>query len=196
MDQNRNYKKINGFKLYCYNNTAGHQYAVDNGFDYELLDVCSHPSPAYFSARAATCTTGGNSAYYYCSDCGKYFNDSSCTNEIAKADTYIPANSHTAEKVEAKAATCEEDGNTEYWYCDHCDKYYSDAECTNEIAHESTVIPATGHKLVKISYKAPTATTQGRVACWYCRNCKRYFTDKNAKTEIAKADTYIPATGN
>ena len=32
------YKKIDNFKIYCYSNTAGEQYAKDNGFTYELLD--------------------------------------------------------------------------------------------------------------------------------------------------------------
>lgn len=31
-------KKIDGFKIYCYAGTAGEKYAVDNGFDYVLLD--------------------------------------------------------------------------------------------------------------------------------------------------------------
>ena len=30
--------KIDDFKIYCYSNTAGEQYAIDNGFDYILLD--------------------------------------------------------------------------------------------------------------------------------------------------------------
>ena len=32
------YSKIDNFKIYCYSNTAGEQYAKDNGFTYELLD--------------------------------------------------------------------------------------------------------------------------------------------------------------
>ena len=32
------YVKLDGFKIYCYSNTAGEQYAKDNGFTYELLD--------------------------------------------------------------------------------------------------------------------------------------------------------------
>lgn len=37
---NDNFKsvKIDNFKIYCYSNTAGEQYAKDNGFAYELLD--------------------------------------------------------------------------------------------------------------------------------------------------------------
>ncbi|MBR6337577.1 MAG: hypothetical protein IKR76_07575 [Ruminococcus sp.] len=32
-------KKISGFTIYCYKNSAGCKYAVDNGFDYVLLDA-------------------------------------------------------------------------------------------------------------------------------------------------------------
>ena len=33
------YQKINNFKIYCYPGTVGEQYAKDNGFDYELLEI-------------------------------------------------------------------------------------------------------------------------------------------------------------
>lgn len=36
--------------------------------------------------------------------------------------------------VDAKAATRDAEGNIEYWYCDGCGKYYSDAAATGEIA--------------------------------------------------------------
>ena len=42
--------------------------------------------------------------------------------------------------VEAKAATYAAAGNIEYYYCATCEKYFSDAACTNEITAESTVI--------------------------------------------------------
>ena len=34
---NNEYKKLDGFKIYCYPGTAGEQYAKDNGFAYELI---------------------------------------------------------------------------------------------------------------------------------------------------------------
>ena len=37
-DYDNGYKKIDGFKIYCYPGTAGEQYAKENGLDYELLD--------------------------------------------------------------------------------------------------------------------------------------------------------------
>ncbi len=33
-----NIRKVDGFKIYCYTGTAGEKYAVDNGFEYVLLD--------------------------------------------------------------------------------------------------------------------------------------------------------------
>ena len=44
-------------------------------------------------------------------------------------------------KVEEKKATDTEEGNIEYWHCTACGKYYSDAEGSNEISYEDTIIP-------------------------------------------------------
>ena len=44
-------------------------------------------------------------------------------------------------KTEAKPATYTEAGNVEYWHCEDCDKYFSDAAGTTEITQESTIIP-------------------------------------------------------
>ena len=53
---------------------------------------------------------------------------------------------HTLTKVEAKQATCTEDGNVEYWFCEECDQYFSDENGTSLITEEQTIIKATGHK--------------------------------------------------
>ncbi|MDE6727665.1 MAG: hypothetical protein K2J80_06965, partial [Oscillospiraceae bacterium] len=47
------------------------------------------------AAKAATCTTDGNKEYWYCSTCKKYFSNSACTIEIAKADTVITKLGHS-----------------------------------------------------------------------------------------------------
>ena len=51
------------------------------------------------------------------------------------------ANHTNLVKTEAKPATHMTEGNIEYWYCDGCDKYYSDEAGTKEIALADTVIP-------------------------------------------------------
>ena len=56
------------------------------------------------------------------------------------------SHTHTLTPVAAKEATCTEAGNIAYWFCDDCDKYFSDAEAENEIIQAQTVISALGHK--------------------------------------------------
>lgn len=51
---------------------------------------------------------------------------------------------HDVVKTEATPATKTTDGNIEYWYCEQCDKFFSDEALTNEISEKDTVIPATG----------------------------------------------------
>ena len=153
-------------------------------------------SAAFTAAKAATCTADGNKAYYYCSNCKKYFSDKACTKEITQASTVIPATGHTVTSTAAKAATCTADGNKTYYYCSNCKKYFSNKDCTAEITQASTVIPATGHSASATAAKAATCTSDGNKAYYYCSNCKKYFSDKDCTTEITKASTVIPATGH
>lgn len=47
---------------------------------------------------------------------------------------------HNAIKVERKDPTCTENGNIEYWYCEVCNKYFSDEKAEHEITLEDTII--------------------------------------------------------
>ena len=49
--------------------------------------------------------------------------------------------SHELTHIAEKAATAAEVGNTEYWHCDICGKYFSDEDGTNEIELTATVLP-------------------------------------------------------
>ena len=52
----------------------------------------------------------------------------------------LDQNSHADLKhIAAKAATAAAEGNIEYWYCDGCKKYFSDAAATKEITKAATV---------------------------------------------------------
>ena len=52
----------------------------------------------------------------------------------------LDPNNHTDLKhINAKAATAAAEGNIEYWYCEDCDKYFSDAAATKEITKAATV---------------------------------------------------------
>ena len=115
-----------------------------------------HDDPmTHTEAKAATCTAEGNTEYWHCSKCDKYFSDEEAETEIALADTVIGALGHDdpMAHTEAKAATCTAEGNTEYWHCSKCDKYFSDEAAEHEIALADTVIGALGHSWNDAEYE-------------------------------------------
>lgn len=63
----------------------------------------------------------------------------------ATATLTATVHNHQLRAVAAKAPTCEESGNIAYWVCNECGKYFSDADGTQVITLEETVLSATGH---------------------------------------------------
>ena len=144
-------------------------------------------------AVPATCTKGGSNEYYTCSACGKIFKDADASTETsveAEKTSKIP---HTLTKTEYKAATCTEDGNTEYYTCSVCGKIFKDESGTQETSVEAEKLVATGHSLTKTEAKAATCTEDGNITYWYCSVCNKYFSDENGTTEIALDDTVVKA---
>ena len=93
----------------------------------------------------ATCTEKA-----LCDICGKYYGE-------------ISANNHSNLKhIDAKAATKDSEGNIEYWYCEGCNKYYSDAAATKEIQKADTVIA----KLSDNNQKSPKTGDTNNLALW------------------------------
>ena len=99
----------------------------------------------------ATCTESGVTTYTATVD----FNGSTYTDT---KEASVPATGHSLMKTDAKAPTCTEAGNIEYWYCDTCDKYFCDETATDEIALADTVLEATGH-----SYENGKCTACGEI---------------------------------
>ena len=66
--------------------------------------------------------------------------------------------------VDAKAATAESAGNIEYWHCEKCGKYYSDAKAAHEITLEQTVIEKLPGK--EAVNNLPKTGDDSRVALW------------------------------
>lgn len=117
-----------------------------------------------------------------------------------KTSVTPPAHTHDLKKVDAKAATCTEDGNIEYYQCSDptCGKLYKDAAGTQEITKDDIVIKA-GHTDLKLyPAKDPTCDSDGHVAYWFCTGCDNYYFDNNGavgeKTTVEKVA--IPATGH
>ena len=130
-------------------------------------------------AKAKTCTEDGNKEYWTCEHCGKYFLSDDTNPETAKAveqsEFIIPA-SHKLTKVEAKDATCTEDGNKAYWTCEHCGKYFlsddSNPETATAVELSETVIPALKHKNATTrGVVEPNGTKPGYSGDRYCPDC-------------------------
>lgn len=135
-------------------------------------------------AKAATCTTAGNSAYYTCDGCDKWFADATGSVEITdKTSVKIPAPGHTA-------GTEWKSDDTNHWHeCSRChDKkdeaahdYGSDNVC-DTCGYYKTV-PHT-HNLTLVAAKAATCTDGGREAYYKCEGCGKFYEDVLGTKEI------------
>ena len=119
----------------------------------------SHPF-VHYDRVEPDCTNDGNIEYWYCPDCDQYFSDPGCTVLIDEGDIILPAPGHMMTEHPYKAATCTEDGNVAYWYCNVCEKYFSDAEGANSLNENQIVIPAAGHSYTETVVN-PTCITGG-----------------------------------
>ncbi|RHT92128.1 hypothetical protein DW721_09690 [Clostridium sp. AM27-31LB] len=178
---------------------AAHDYGSDN-----VCDTCGYYKTVphthnltLVAAKAATCTAAGNSAYYTCDGCDKWFADATGSVEITdKTSVKIPAPGHTA-------GTEWKSDDTNHWHeCSRChDKkdeaahdYGSDNVC-DTCGYYKTV-PHT-HNLTLVAAKAATCTTAGNSAYYTCDGCDKWFADATGLVEITdKTSVKIPAPGH
>ena len=136
------------------------------------------------AAKAATCTTAGNSAYYTCDGCDKWFADATGSVEITdKTSVKIPAPGHTA-------GTEWKSDDTNHWHeCSRChDKkdeaahdYGSDNIC--DTCGYNKTVPHT-HNLTLVAAKAATCTEGGKEAYYKCEGCGKFYEDVLGTKEI------------
>lgn len=88
----------------------------------------------------------------------------------------VPKCGHEAmEEIAAKAATCTETGNIAYWYCPDCEKHFSDAAATAEIALEDTIKEIIEHNSILFDSVPATPTTEGYTAGVWCDMCETWL---------------------
>ena len=123
-------------------------------------------------------TTEGSTVAEYPTGYAFFFKDGDTKTWISKrtqtydADATIYAENMPLEKIQAKAPTCTEDGNSAYWYSAAFDKYFKDENGVNEITAESTVIPAKGHGESEVKgAKEATCTEDGYTGDKVCKVC-------------------------
>ena len=98
----------------------------------------------------------------------------------------------TLTKTEAKEETCTEAGNSAYWTCNVCGKYFSDENGTNEIEKDSWVLKALGHDWSNhngICARCDAKCTETHTPGTTCSVCHKY----TSYPYVPGAPTY-PAT--
>ena len=105
----------------------------------------------------------------------------SCKSSLKRSDfgkqaDLVSYTSHTLNKTEAKAATCTENGNKEYWTCEHCGKYFlsddTNPATATAVEQSECMIPAIQHKnAITRGAVEPTETDPGYSGDRYCPNC-------------------------
>lgn len=179
---------------------------------YDMTDAaCAHRFGEWQVTVAATCTKDGVSRRI-CSICGAVeeksvpatghkFGEWTTTKEPTCTESgistrkcsvcsteetmIVPSLGHSMTATAGKAATCTEAGNSAYWSCSRCGKFFSDAAGKTEIAKDSWVIAALGHDEATRAAVAATCYASGRTAETYCKRCGLVIT----------AGTVIQATG-
>lgn len=152
---------------------AYYRFANSQNRLYDMTDVCiTHNFGAWTVTKAATCTESGISTRK-CSVCG------------TEETMIVPSLGHSMTATAGKAATCTEAGNSAYWTCSRCHKYFSDAAGKTEIAKDSWIINALGHDVGTRGAVAATCYISGHEADTYCKRCGIVIT----------AGATIPATG-
>ena len=93
----------------------------------------------------------------------------------------IKALGHKLTKTAAKAATCTEPGNNEYWTCSVCKKVFK-ADKTTETTVAAETLAALGHKMTKTPAKAATCVAEGNNEYYTCSVCNKVFKDEQGNT--------------
>lgn len=107
--------------------------------------------------------------------------------DTCKVTVKVPACNHSEDKlthVDGKAATCTEDGVKEHYLC----KCGTKLDLDKKTVLATTVIPAIGHKVVKVDKVDPTCSAPGMKAHYECSVCGKWFSDKKGTKEIADAE--------
>lgn len=132
------------------------------------------------SGGTATCTEPAK-----CDICQKPYGDKDSTNHVGLKHT------------DAKDATLAEAGNIEYWYCEDCGKYFSDANAANEITRESTVIPALKAPGIKpADGKGVYTKNSGKDLVFTTENMPEEIKVKVGSTVLTEGKDYTVSSGS
>lgn len=124
------------------------------------IDPHNHVNLVKVEAKDPTCTEAGNIEYWYCDACDKYYRDAAATNEIARADTVLPAKGHVLNE----------------WHYDEHDHWHICEVCGVQLD--------LGEHVFSMEIKAPTATEPG----WKHEECTVCGYERNAEILATGSD--------
>ena len=148
------------------------------------MQECEHAHTVKTARVEPGCETTGKEAYYYCTNCQKYFSDADCQLVIDDLQAYgiIPAAGHQFVWVVDQPAT-ELSAGIRHEECSVC----------HTKRNENTQIPilSCSHSAMRSVAKTdPTCETAGKQAYFYCPTCNKYFEDQAGQNPITDLAAY------
>lgn len=135
------------------------------GVEYGTVNAENHKNTELRNVKSATEYETGYTGDLYCKDCEK----------IIEYGVVIPKLDHTHAMTHCNAveATCQAEGNVEYWHCTKCNKNYADESGTTELLTVATSVNPDNHiggtKIV--GQKEATCYEEGYTGDTYCGDC-------------------------
>ena len=198
---NFTYNYLGGCNLNTGAGEGKENWLLRNTFDYIKVTLGDDHTHTY----GTTYSSDSTGHWKTCTECGangefsKHTGGTATCTAKAVCETcdqpYGELGAHKLTKTAAKAATCTEAGNNEYWTCKTCGKYFSDEKGENAIADLAAwktgdgKINATGHNYGDITY----TWSDGNTSCTakkVCSVCKDEVTETVGTTSSVKT----PAT--
>lgn len=155
-------------------------------------------------AQDASCTEDGLKEHWYCSLCGKYFEDANAEKETSLEELTIPAKGHVDSRYLHNenehwkvCSRCKEEyGRESHSFTDwikgedgiwrrHCEKCLKE-ETNNHIAHTMEPHPATPE----------TCEKDGNKEYWKCSVCGKCFSDAEGIVEVDESSMVLPKMGH
>ena len=149
--------------------------------DVTVTIAISHNLGTLIEETPATCIADGMKAHYYCSDCGKYFDESK--KETTEAALIIPATGvHTfGTLIDETPATCIAGGMKAHYKCTVCGKYFdADKNETTEEALKTAISPYYGHSFgFWVEEQYATCQAPGKKGYKHCSICNKDYDASN-----------------
>ena len=149
--------------------------------DVTVTITISHNLGTLNEETPATCIADGMQAHYYCSDCGKFFDESK--KETTEAALTIPATGvHTfGTLIEEQPATCIAGGMKAHYKCTVCGKYFDENKNeTTEEALKTSISPYYGHSFgFWVEEQYATCQAPGRKGYKHCSICNKDYDASN-----------------